>query len=146
MKTPKVKSQAKWDLFVSQLKEDRKDLKNIIQKGSEDMAKSNVEYSKCKQRSFNSIHSIKRKSMIDIERVPRIKKPISPKKVSSSFSSPIKPIEYETPVTNTYIWPKRDTSAKRVYSPTKLSNYPSMERHQDIAVMHGAIVKEPTLL
>lgn len=138
-----------WFNFVRQLKEDSKIMKTIIKKGHEDGVNSNKEYSEFRQKTFNAIYGVKRKPATEIERVPKARR-IGCSSLSTSRTAPqksyVKEIEFEMPPTNTYNWPKRNSSAKRVFRPVKLNDYPNMKRKKDLIILYGAPVHEATAL
>lgn len=138
-----------WFSFVRQLKEDTKIMKNVIKKGHEDGVNSNKEYSEFRQKTFNAIHGVKRKPASEIERVPRARR-TGRSTLSTSRTAPqktfVKEIEFEMPPTNTYNWPKRNSSAKRVFKPVKLNDYPNLNRKKDMIILYGAPVHEATAL
>ena len=149
-KTPQtyqiVPSGKKWFNLIDQVKEENQALAEIIKKGTDERTKSNLEYSKYVQKSFNSIHGVKRSQPVSpvISRsLPRSKsvrreKPIKTRGLSQLASFGV--MEFETPVTNVDRWPKRNSAAKRILSPIKLKDYPDSHKKRDMYVLTGEVV------
>ena len=150
MKKTQVKSSLssgkKWFNLIDQVKEENQALAEIIKKGTDERTKSNLEYFRFRQQSFNSIHNIKKSTPSS---------PMSPNKMQRSKSvrrenqtekrgigqlSSFAVMEFETPVTNVDRWPKRNSAAKRILSPVKLKDYGNIRKKRDMFILSGDVI------
>ena len=141
-KTPTVPSGKKWFDLIAQVKEENDALTEILKRGSDERAKSNLEYLEKRQKSFNAIHGIQRSGVPSRVVTGKHKRSPYPHKTSKveprnvSELSSFAVMEFDTPVTNVDKWPKRKTPARRILSPVKLNDY-NNKRHKDTFVLSG---------
>ena len=128
-------SGGKWNNFIRFLKEDSHNFRQILQKGAEDRARSNMEFSNAQKRTFNSIYGVNRKQTGGVQTVPPPRMTKTVKKIENKKSI-YAPIHFDTPISNSKCWPKRKSSAMRIYTPVRLGDY-DIERPTSIAVLCG---------
>ena len=133
----------KWKRFLSDIHEESSTFSGIQQQTLEASLKSNKEYAKCEQISFNAIHNVIRKPPLQDTGIPRVKKP---KETIPEIKNAYDPFEYEFRISKSRVFPARKNSAQRIFNPIRLKDYPDLKRHQDIPVIGGEVVSDPLLL
>ena len=138
-----VPSGKKWFNLIEQVREENQALAEIIKKGTDERTKSNLEYSKARQQSFNAIHNLKKSTpsspMSPSKSRPRSvrRENLETREISQLSSFTV--MEFETPVTNVDRWPKRKCPAKRILSPIKLKDYGN-KRKKDMIILTGDVI------
>ena len=140
---PSKISTKRWKRFLSDIHEESSTFSGIQEQTLAASLRSNQEYAKCEQVSFNAIHNVTRKPPLQDTGVPRVKKPKEP------VTEPKKtydPFEYAFRISNSYVFPVRKNSAQRIFNPVKLQDYPNLKRKKDIPVVGGEVVTDPLLI
>lgn len=132
----KTNSGKKWFKLIAEVREESDTLAKIIKQGADQREACNKEFAKSAQRSFNAIHNVKR-TPVTPTTIPRMKTRKSSLKTREICPSSFGVMEFETPPTNVDKWPKRENSAKRIFTPEKLEDYPVNQRHKDLFVLSG---------
>lgn len=128
----------KWNGFVRDLKEESGTFQMVLDQAKNDHQDANVKYKECAQLSFNSIHNVKRQKPPEEHMIPRVPHP-KPKPMEKSKTQ----FEYDTKVSNHSSWPKRTTSAMRLFHPKKLDTIYSVKpKPRDTFVLTGAFLTE----
>ena len=143
----------RWTGFLTGVKEESLNFKQVMSDIKKNKDKSNADYQKFAKESFNSIHRIPSRNNDQTQKISRpssssirrqnryktTKSSIRRKSINTLHTQEqqTSPFEFDIRVSNHDRWPKRPSSAHRILKPTKLQDYPDLERPKDIVCVLG---------
>lgn len=129
----------RWNGFLKDVKSEARTFKMALRSTAAQNEEVNREYQECWRHSFSAIANAQKRKPDPSRMVPRLSRSQTrastrPKRPSTGLS-----FEYDTRVSNHNRWPVRNvtTATQRVLAPSKLRDYPGLEREKDIVCLLG---------